>query len=87
MKETGEVVGVDMTEEQLNVAISNVDWHRDKFGYKNSNTVFLLGNIENLDEIKELRDKNNYFDVVISNCVVNLSPDKKSVLISLYRLL
>ena len=87
MKETGEVVGVDMTEEQLNVAISNVDWHRNKFGYKNSNTVFLLGNIENLDEIKELRDKNNYFDVVISNCVVNLSPDKKSVLNSLYRLL
>src|SRR5512137_744394 len=49
--ETGEVVGVDMTDEQLAVARRHVDWHAQKFGYAKSNTRFLHGYIERLGEL------------------------------------
>ena len=68
---TGSVVGVDMTPEQLDVARQHQDYHRDVFGY--DNIQFLHGFIERLDEL-ELEAHS--FDVIISNCVVNLSPDK-----------
>ena len=71
----GEVVGVDMTDEQLDVATRNQDWHAEKFGY--ANTRFLKGYIEKLDEL-DLEPGS--FDVVVSNCVINLSTDKPAVL-------
>lgn len=71
----GEVVGVDMTDEQLDVAIRNQDWHAKKFGF--ANTRFLKGYIEKLDEL-DLEPGS--FDVVVSNCVINLSTDKPAVL-------
>ena len=71
----GEVVGVDMTDEQLDVARATEAFHRDAFGY--SNTRFVKGYIEKLDE---LGFEANSFDVVISNCVINLSQDKGAVL-------
>ncbi len=82
--EHGSVVGVDMTEEQLAVAKTHLKWHQEKFGYANSNVEFKLGHIERLDELG-LED--NSFDVIVSNCVINLSPDKQAVLNEAYRLL
>lgn len=82
--EDGFVVGVDMTEEQLEVANRYNEYHREKFGYKKSNVSFLQGYIERLDE---LGLEPGSFDVIVSNCVVNLSPDKDSVLRGVYELL
>lgn len=82
--EQGEVVGVDMTDEQLEVARRHQDYHRDAFGYSNSNVRFLKGYIEALDTL-DLED--GYFDIVISNCVINLSTDKEKVLRDVKRLL
>ena len=82
--ETGSVVGVDMTDEQLAVAKAHLDYHRDQFGYKNSNVEFLKGNIEKLDELDLEKGS---FDVIISNCVINLATDKQKVLKDAYNLL
>ncbi len=81
---TGRVVGVDMTEEQLEVAMRTEDYHRQAFGYANSNVTFKQGYIERLDELGLL---DNSFDVIVSNCVVNLSPDKDAVMRQVHRLL
>jgi arsenite methyltransferase len=80
----GNVVGVDMTVEQLAVANQYRDWHAEQFGYTESNVEFLHGNIEALDELS-LADSS--FDVIVSNCVINLAVDKEAVLRSAYRLL
>lgn len=80
----GKVVGVDMTDEQLEVARRHQDYHREQFGYEQRNTEFLQGYIEKLDELG-LED--NSFDIIVSNCVINLSPDKPAVLREAYRLL
>jgi 2-polyprenyl-3-methyl-5-hydroxy-6-metoxy-1,4-benzoquinol methylase len=79
---SGEVVGVDMTDEQLEVANAHIDYHAEKFGFKNVN--FLKGNIEKLDE---LGLEPNSFDLIISNCVINLATDKEKVLKDAYSLL
>ncbi len=79
---TGSVVGVDMTDEQLKVATDTLAYHADKFGY--ANVSFLKGYIEKLDEL-DLEPGS--FDVIVSNCVVNLSPDKEAVLRGAHRLL
>jgi SAM-dependent methyltransferase len=80
----GEVVGVDMTNEQLAVANAHIDWHRKKFGFKNSNVRFLEGYIEKLGHL-DLEPGS--FDIVISNCVINLSSDKAAVLKGAFDLL
>ena len=82
--ERGQVVGVDMTEEQLEVATRHRDYHREAFGFSRGNVEFHLGYIEHLDQLG-LADAS--FDVVVSNCVVNLSPDKDAVLREVQRLL
>jgi len=82
--ERGEVIGVDMTEEQLEVARRHQAFHRDAFGHQRDNVRFLQGYIEHLDEL-DLPE--NSFDVIVSNCVVNLSPDKDAVLRGVARLL
>jgi len=79
---TGEVVGVDMTDEQLAIAEKHHAHHADAFGY--DNVTFLKGYIEKLDEL-DLED--GYLDIIVSNCVINLSPDKDAVLASVQRLL
>jgi SAM-dependent methyltransferase len=78
----GSVVGVDMTPEQLAVAEGHRGFHRDAFGF--DNVRFLHGYIERLEEL-ELEPGS--FDVIVSNCVVNLSPDKDAVLAGVQRLL
>jgi len=82
--EKGEVVGVDMTDGQLNVAQKYLPVQMKKFGYHKPNVRFIKGYIEELDELGLPED---YFDIVISNCVVNLSPNKPKVLEQVYRVL
>lgn len=79
----GHVIGIDMTPEQLDTAKEFKSYHAEKFGY--DNVEFHLGLIENLDEISSLKD--NSVDVIISNCVINLCPDKEAVLRSCHRIL
>lgn len=78
----GEVVGVDMTAPQLATAETHRDFHAQAFGY--DNVRFLQGYIEQLDTL-DLQPGS--FDVIVSNCVVNLSPDKDAVLRGVQRLL
>lgn len=80
----GEIVGVDMTDEQLAVADQHVAWHMDRFGYARPNVRFLKGYIEQLDE---LGLEPASFDVIVSNCVINLSVDKLAVLRGAFDLL
>lgn len=80
----GEVIGIDMTDEQLDVANSHIDFHTKKFGYEKPNVKFVKGEIEKLDQLN-LQD--NYFDTIVSNCVINLSTDKMAVLKQAYRIL
>ncbi|MFK8037977.1 MAG: methyltransferase domain-containing protein [Crocinitomicaceae bacterium] len=82
--ENGYVVGVDMTDEQLKIANNHIEYHRKKFGYTKSNVEFLKGNIEKLDE---LNLEKGSFDLIISNCVINLAADKNKVLKDAYELL
>jgi arsenite methyltransferase len=72
---TGRVIGVDMTAEMLERARENAK----KGNYRNVD--FRLGEIENLPVA------DNSVDVVISNCVINLSPDKRRVFEEAYRVL
>lgn len=81
---SGEVVGVDMTDEQLATARATIDWHTKKFGYAKSNVRFVQGYIERLGDL-ELAPAS--FDVIVSNCVLNLSIDKPAVLRGAYDLL
>jgi len=71
----GKVIGVDMTPEMIEKARENAR----KGNYKN--VEFRLGEIENLPVT------DNTVDVVISNCVINLSPDKKKVFHEAFRVL
>ena len=82
--EHGSVVGVDMTDEQLAVATQHIDFHRQAFGYQKSNVEFHKGYLEKLDE---LGFEDNSFDIIVSNCVINLCEDKESVLAEAYRVL
>mmetsp|Transcript_10666 Transcript_10666/g.11779 ORF Transcript_10666/g.11779 Transcript_10666/m.11779 type:complete len:266 (+) Transcript_10666:722-1519(+) len=72
-----------MTPEQLAVATEYQPYHAEKFGY--DNVEFHQGLIEQLDDIESLKDDS--VDVIISNCVINLCPDKEAVLKSCHRVL
>lgn len=78
----GRVIGVDMTPEQLEIAVRHRDWHAERFGH--ANVEFLHGHIENLHSVG-IAD--NSIDVVVSNCVINLSPEKPRVLAEIFRVL
>jgi SAM-dependent methyltransferase len=82
--ERGKVIGVDMTEEQLTVARRHEEYHRKAFGHAAGNVFFLHGYIERLYEL-ELADSS--VDVIVSNCVINLAPDKAAVLREAWRVL
>ena len=73
--EEGKVIGVDMTKEMIEKAEQN----NSKLGY--SNVEFRFGDIEDLP----LAD--NLADVVVSNCVLNLVPDKQKAFSEIYRTL
>lgn len=73
--EKGKVIGVDMTLEMVEKAKATAE----KYGY--GNVEFRLG------EIEKLPIEDNSIDVIISNCVINLSPDKPQVFREAYRVL
>ncbi|MET1079790.1 MAG: methyltransferase domain-containing protein [Pseudomonas sp.] len=82
--ESGRVTGVDMTVEQLAVARRHQAYHAEAFGYAESNLEFLEGEIEALDRLGLESER---FDVLVSNCVINLVPDKARVLREAWRVL
>ncbi|MBK6265257.1 arsenite methyltransferase [Marivirga sp. S37H4] len=74
--ESGKVIGIDMTPEMVIRSLQNTQ----KLGYKN--VEFQLGEIENMQSIPT-----NTADVVISNCVMNLVPDKEKAFKEVNRVL
>ncbi len=72
---TGNVIGIDMTEAMIKKANEN----KQKLGYENVD--FRLGDIENIPV------DDNGSDIVISNCVMNLVPDKQKAFDEVYRIL
>jgi ubiquinone/menaquinone biosynthesis C-methylase UbiE len=80
----GRVIGVDMTDEQLAVAKKHVESQAVAFGHKTPTTSFRKGYIEDL-RTADVADHS--VDVVISNCVINLSPDKPRVFSEIFRVL
>ena len=80
----GEVVGVDMTKAQLEVARRYEGWHAEQFGFDRPNTRFVEGELEHLDRLELASDS---FDLIISNCVINLCADKPAVFRAAHRLL
>lgn len=73
--ETGKVIGVDMTPDMISKARKNAE------SIETNNVEFRLGEIENLPVA------DNTADIIMSNCVINLSPDKQSVYRDAYRVL
>ena len=73
--EEGKVIGVDMTKEM----IAKAEQNNSKLGYKN--VEFRFGDIEDLPLA------NNLADVIVSNCVLNLVPDKEKAFSEIYRTL
>jgi ubiquinone/menaquinone biosynthesis C-methylase UbiE len=80
----GRVIGVDMTPEQLAVARTHQQWHADRYGYARSNVSLHEGLIEDLAALG-IADAS--IDVVVSNCVLNLSPEKPRVFAEIMRVL
>lgn len=73
--ENGKVIGLDMTEKMIELARENAE----KLGF--NNVEFRLGDIEKLPVTS------NKIDVVVSNCVLNLVPDKEKAFHEIYRVL
>jgi SAM-dependent methyltransferase len=82
--EKGTVIGVDMTDEQLEVARRHGAFHAKAFGFARENVDFRKGFIEDL-AAADIADAS--VDVVVSNCVINLSPAKDKVFSEIARVL
>ncbi|GJM04781.1 MAG: methyltransferase [marine bacterium B5-7] len=82
--EEGNVTGIDMTPKQLTIAKDYIDFHTNEFKYPKPNVHFLHGNLQALN-LLDLEDAS--FDLIVSNCVINLCTDKSAVLNDAYRLL
>jgi arsenite methyltransferase len=80
----GRVVGIDMTSEQVNVANNYVQYHMERFAHEQPNVRFIEGFVEDL---LGAGLQNDYFDIIISNCVVNLCPNKEAVLSEAFEVL
>ena len=73
--ETGKIIGIDFTEAMINKARKNAD----KMGY--NNVEFRYGDIDDMPVSDQVAD------VIVSNCVLNLVPDKEKVIKEIYRVL
>lgn len=80
----GRVIGVDMTPSQLAVAERHRSGQAERFGFDASNVDFRCGYIEDL---AELGIEDGTVDLVVSNCVINLTPFKEQVLREVFRVL
>lgn len=76
----GRVIGIDMNNDQLHVALKYQDEIGKKWGF--SNTEFIQGYIEDLSRLED-----ESVDIVISNCVMNLVPEKEKLLHEIWRVL
>lgn len=82
--EHGAILGVGMIVKQLDVARSYQQYHSHDYCYAKSNVEFHVGYIESLADLPlDLAS----FDVIVSNCVVNLAIDKEVVLRGAFNLL
>nr|XP_023402544.1 arsenite methyltransferase isoform X2 [Loxodonta africana] len=70
--------------EKVEVAKKYIDYHMEKYGFQAPNVTFIHGYIEKLEKAGI---RNESYDIVISNCVLNLVPDKQQVLQEVYRVL
>lgn len=77
----GHVIGVDMTDEMLEIAKNSAAAVATNLGYTQSNVEFRKGRAEKLPVDDQT------IDLVISNCVINLAPDKQRVFQEMYRAL
>ncbi|TRY81812.1 hypothetical protein DNTS_001890 [Danionella cerebrum] len=82
--EHGVVIGLDMTDEMIYASKKYEQYHQEKFGYTKPNTIFVKGYMEKLSEAGI---QNNSLDVIVSNCVICLCPDKKRVIREAFRAL
>ncbi|KAK7171943.1 hypothetical protein R3I93_004290 [Phoxinus phoxinus] len=82
--ESGQVIGLDMTDEMIVSSQKYIQYHQEKFGYSKLNTVFVKGYMEKLSDAGI---QNNSLDVVVSNCVICLCPDKRTVISEAYKVL
>ncbi|MEO6800779.1 MAG: methyltransferase domain-containing protein [Rhodanobacter sp.] len=82
--EHGRVIGIDMTAQQLEVAERHRAFHAQALGHARSNVEFHLGD---LADLVALGITDNSVDVVVSNCVLNLVPDKRRAFAETFRVL
>ncbi|MDO5658622.1 MAG: methyltransferase domain-containing protein [Paracoccus sp. (in: a-proteobacteria)] len=80
----GYVVGIDVTEEHIRFANEYIGWHMKTFGFDRPNVEFHHGAMEDLERIGLADDS---FDVVVSNCVINLSAAKDQAFREILRVL
>ncbi len=78
---TGRVIGIDMTDEMLAIARRNAPMVAAHLGYPTSNVEFRKGMADAMPV------EANSIDLIISNCVINLAPDKEKVFREMYRVL
>jgi len=76
---SGRVIGIDMTDEMLAMARRNAPLVMANLGYPLSNVEFRKGHAENLPI------EDGTIDLIISNCVINLAPDKRTVFREMFR--
>ncbi len=81
--ELGQVNGIDMTKNQIDVAIKHQEIQQKRFEHDSINTNFIHDTIESIDQ----HFKPNSIDIVTSNCVINLLEDKRMVLKKVFDLL
>jgi arsenite methyltransferase len=77
----GRIIGVDMTDEMLAMARRNAPIVAQNLGYPASNVEFRKGHAENLPV------EDDSVDLIISNCVINLAPDKRKVFREMFRVI
>lgn len=79
--ENGRVIGIDMTDEMLALARAHAPTVAGNLGYMDSNVEFLKGQAEAMPVEDEI------VDLIVSNCVINLAPNKSSVFREMFRVL
>jgi len=80
----GRVIGIDMRDDLLSIAKKNLPAQMKKFGYKKPNVEFMKGYPEDL---RSLGIADNSVDVVVTNEIINISNDKRTVFSEIFRVL
>ena len=81
---SGQVIGIETSEDKLSIARNHLDYHMKAFGYNKPNVTFHQGYIEDL---KAVGISDNSVDVVIFNCAINISPQKEKIFREIFRVL